>query len=294
MISRRSFRVFLASTVAAALAVPFFPLGASSQGETLPQLSLQQILAIANVDAPPAGVGLKIHADFPEESPLLIDGLPVYSLTADISPTGVGRVERAATAQSATADASLDGCSDPTYAPSTALWKAEDIPIKWRFREGSIPSKLSPFHTRRAMRKAHQVWPRSHTDCTNSQSNTFRFNYVGKTAKRIGYDGVNTIDFGKLGASSLAVNYTWYKQGRILEVDMRLNKTEYSWTTNPNGKKAYNVKNVVTHELGHQIGLEDLTDPNGALTMFARITKGETHKITLGRGDLRGADHVAP
>ncbi|MGI8774279.1 MAG: matrixin family metalloprotease [Actinomycetota bacterium] len=290
---RRPLHLIVAATVVAALAAPLIPLGASSQPEALPQLSLEEILAIAKVAAPPPGVGLKIHADFPEEAPLSIDGLPIYSLTADISTTGVARVEHAVTAQESTTAAGIDECTDPTFTPASALWAAGDMPIKWRFRAGSTPRNVSRFLAHKAIRKAHRVWPRAHSDCSNAQTNNFAFGYAGNTGKRVGYDGVNMIDFGRLGSESLAVNYTWYSKGRILEVDMRLNKRNYAWTAKKQGKN-YNIMNVVTHELGHQVGLEDLSDPHGSLTMFARISRGETHKVTLGRGDLRGANHVTP
>jgi hypothetical protein len=52
--------------------------------------------------------------------------------------------------------------------------------------------------------------------------------------------------------------------------------------------------NVTTHELGHQVGLDDLGDPHGGLTMYGIIDKGEMSKTTLGFGDLKGAWAVSP
>jgi hypothetical protein len=229
--------------------------------------------------------------DFPEDAPLVASGLEIYSLTASIGSDGVARLEHAATAQEATTADGVDECTDPAFTPSSAVWGAGDMPIQWRFRKGSTPDDVSTFLTKRSVRQAHRVWPRAHTNCKDGNTVSFRFDYLGGSARSIKYDGTNLVEFGALDGP-LATNYTWYRGSDMLEVDLRLNKA-YSWTAR-GGQNRYNIQNVVAHELGHQIGLEDLSDPHGALTMFGRIFKGETSKLTLGRGDLKGAGFVSP
>ena len=289
-------RTIAVGALLAALAASWItPQAASSQTDVLPTLSAEQFLSIVGLDSMPEDVGLLAHADFPEENPLLLDGLPVYSFTAALTPEGdVEMREMAAAAETTSEAAAVEECTDPAFTPSSALWAKEDMPIAWRFRKGSAPDDVSQFLTKKAMRQAHRVWPQSLSNCSGADRLSFRFNYLGGSARSVKYDGTNLIEFGKLDSGALAVNYTWYKGDRILEVDMRLNKGGYSWTARDEGKKRYNIANVVAHELGHQIGLEDLTDPHGSLTMFARINRGETGKLTLGRGDLKGASLVAP
>lgn len=286
----------IAGALVAALAASWIsPQAASSQVDTLPSLSADELLSIVGLDSMPDEVGLLAHVDFPDENPLLLDGLPVYSFTAALTPEGnVEMREMAAAAETTGGPAAADECTDPAFVPSSALWTSEDMPIAWRFHKGSTPPEVSQFLAKRAMRKAHRVWPNSLSNCSGADRLSFRFNYLGGSARTVKYDGTNLIEFGQLDSGALAVNYTWYKGDRILEVDMRLNKGDYSWTARQEGKSRYNVANVVTHELGHQIGLEDLSDPHGSLTMFARIDRGETDKLTLGRGDLKGASLVAP
>lgn len=268
---------------------------ASSQLDpTLPSLSLDQLLDIGQVDAPPTGIGLEIHADFPVENPLEIGGIEFTAITAVINPDHSVDMQSAVAARGATSDGDAVGeCSDPTFAPTGRSWSAEDMPVVWKFRWGSTPPGNSKWMTQRALRMAHRVWPKAVTNCNENARINFHYSYGGHTARRVKYDHTNIVEFGGLGSGALAINYTWFSGTRILETDLRLNRTEYQWTNRPEGK-SYKVVNVTAHELGHQVGLDDLGDPHSGLTMFGRISRGEMKKTTLGSGDLKGASRLSP
>jgi hypothetical protein len=58
-------------------------------------------------------------------------------------------------------------------------------------------------------------------------------------------------------------------------------------------KKAFDVRNVMTHEAGHVVGLDDLEEEvYSELTMYAYTSKGETKKISLEEGDILGCQYL--
>ena len=90
----------------------------------------------------------------------------------------------------------------------------------------------------------------------------------------------------------------------ITEKWMRINPN-YSWDTNnipdlsnpdSNGSTTtYNVQNVVTHELGHWLQLEDIYDQNCShVTMHGSAALGEINKITLDAADQEAINWQYP
>lgn len=267
-----------ASSVSAAVGAPVFDRAAA--------------LELAGVEIP-SGVGLILNTKFAADAPLVIDGVAYRSLTLDITPEGTVITRTAlADGDSDAHDGPVGECDDPTFKPLGIQWKAESIPVLWRFDRRSVPDYLEPEKTLLTVRSAHRVWPQSRTTCSDDDKNELRYNYLGHTAKNPKYDHTNIVDFGSLPQTALAQNYTWYIGKEIVEVDLRLN-SGYKWT-NVDGVNRYQVMNVVTHELGHQVGLDDLSDPHDGLTMYGLIDRGEMKKADLGFGDLKGAWAVSP
>ena len=249
-------------------------------------------LELAGVDVP-AGVGLIVHTDFGADEPLVVDGIAYRSLTLDITPDGAVVTRNAVAGGEAHSDDGPTGqCNDPTFKPLGIQWDKESVPVLWRMDKKSVPDYLAEEKTLLTVRAAHRVWPQSRTTCSTDDQNELRYNYLGHTRKNPKYDHTNIVDFGTLPKSALAQNYTWYVGKEIVEVDLRMN-SNYKWTNVP-GVNRYQVLNVVTHELGHQVGLDDLSDPHQGLTMYGLIDRGETKKADLGFGDLKGAWAVSP
>lgn len=78
------------------------------------------------------------------------------------------------------------------------------------------------------------------------------------------------------------------KAGLILDSDILLNAVHHSFTmTNELGK--HDLQNIVTHEVGHFLGLgHEVTPMNSDATMFAMASPNETKKRALHTTDLAG------
>src|SRR3990172_12029544 len=122
-----------------------------------------------------------------------------------------------------------------------------------------------------------QTW----TDVSNS---AFQFVYGGTTTSTAGgaNTGTNIIVFNPLPSDSIGVTFTWYDTvtGAITDSDIRLN-TNYSWSAS-GASGSMDVQNIVTHEAGHILDLEDLYgSADTEKTMYGFASAGGTKKRAL-------------
>ena len=138
-------------------------------------------------------------------------------------------------------------------------------------------------------------------DTWDSETSFQVFSYKGTTDRVAGVnDGFNVVSWGEYSQSNaIAVTFIWYTRTRvggrirmaIVETDTLLN-VYFAWSlTGESGKM--DVQNIMTHEFGHWCGLDDLyKDRDYWLTMYGYASLGETHKRTLGYGDILGLQKV--
>ena len=79
--------------------------------------------------------------------------------------------------------------------------------------------------------------------------------------------------------------------GVILSSDMELNGDNFHFSADPENVDA-DLKNTVTHEAGHVLGLAHT--PDSEATMYGSSTSGETKKATLEEDDIRGVCDMYP
>jgi Matrixin len=108
-------------------------------------------------------------------------------------------------------------------------------------------------------------------------------------------DGQNIVGFGHIG-SAVGLTRFWVStaDNSVVEFDTVLN-SKYPWSTAGAtsetgcvGTGAFDVQAVLTHELGHPVGLEHFD--NDVQTMYPFVATGETRKRTLAAGDTNGAN----
>jgi len=115
------------------------------------------------------------------------------------------------------------------------------------------------------------------------------FSYQSTTSRVAGNgDGYNVVSWGTYSqANAIAVTFIWARGKRVLETDCLMN-VNFVWSLNGESNKM-DVQDIMTHEFGHWCGLKDLyQDKDYWLTMYGYADYGETHKRTLGLGDIKG------
>ncbi len=107
-------------------------------------------------------------------------------------------------------------------------------------------------------------------------------------------DQTNVISFAPLeDESRIGLAKVWTEDGEITEFDIVLN-TKVEWGIDPDGEgpetiEGFDVRNIVTHEAGHTLGLMDVDGGDYShLTMYYRSDPGETEKISLENCDING------
>jgi len=118
---------------------------------------------------------------------------------------------------------------------------------------------------------------------------------VDTTVSRQAYDGQNVIAWGRTSGTALGVTYVRYypDTGQVVDVDTIMNK-KYQWSWYDSNvcawQGAYDAEDILTHELGHWVGLNDeYTAEYIENTMYGYGAKGEVKKDTLTTGDVSGA-----
>jgi hypothetical protein len=187
--------------------------------------------------------------------------------------------------------AAVSACQDRTHAESPGAWP--DDRYAWRWNAKGFGESTS---TRTALKKAHEEWDKTVTDCSGFKDTThFTTTFDGSTTRNAGVqDGYNVVDKANLsksscGSAAIACTWIWRSGDTSVETDTRFDKG-VKWS-NKGSAGTYDYQGVGAHEFGHSIGLSDLDD-SGKLTMHFQATLGYTGQRTLGRGDILGARAV--
>ncbi|MDI7278015.1 MAG: hypothetical protein QME94_18705 [Anaerolineae bacterium] len=160
----------------------------------------------------------------------------------------------------------------------------------------TIPGNISANAAQTAIAASFATW---------EAESGVQLRYAGPTsATGSKYDGQNVVVWARTRKGAIAITYTWYyaSTGQVAEVDTVMNSSHPWLVDQPSVPGAsvddscgnydyYDVQNILTHEIGHWMGLDDLySDPEEDLTMYGYGAKGELKKRTLGPGDELGIE----
>lgn len=107
------------------------------------------------------------------------------------------------------------------------------------------------------------------------------------------YNLANEVEFAPLDPGIIAVTTVWYNlfTKAFVEWDQIYN-TAYAWSLSGEELKM-DLDNIVTHELGHSVGLGDLyKSVCSNETMYGYADFGEINKRDLNTGDIAGVDKL--
>jgi len=142
-----------------------------------------------------------------------------------------------------------------------------------------------------AMKTAFGTWD----DATSTAIYGSITENTGDTPPGIAADGINTVSWGPIDGPGGIIAQTsfsyWPNTKELAGFDIVFDEEE-PWSVTGEGDY-FDVQNVMTHELGHTLALDDLRSPRtGALTMHAYTWPGDTGKRTLGAGDILGIQAI--
>lgn len=166
------------------------------------------------------------------------------------------------------------------------------LPSQWTYNlnPSSVPASVGGSNLLTIAGKGFAGW-------TAATGNKVTFaKKADTTVSRQAYDGRNIIAWGRTSGSALGVTYVRYysSTGLVVDVDTVMNKKfPWSWANSSTcaDSASYDAENILSHELGHWIGLDDKYDAAQYqhATMYGYGSKGEVKKTTLTAGDSAGA-----
>lgn len=174
--------------------------------------------------------------------------------------------------------------------------KWPSMPVSYWINQQGSP-QISNGSDFAAVQAAFQTWQSIPTA-------DIRFNYQGTTTTgSVGYDGMNLVTFVDssvpLGSTTIAATFSFY--GTVVgsdgsfgygtqESDIAFNTTFSFSTSGETGK--YDIQSVLTHEIGHFLGLDHAAMVSSVMVPFAIPT--QLDQRTLSYDDIAGVMEIYP
>lgn len=167
--------------------------------------------------------------------------------------------------------------NDPCEGKYPYKWSSARLPLKWNFNPNNMPGKsgysaLSLNALESALKTAWNTW-------TQPGCSAFRHSYIGRTTRLpSNSDRITTIylpnpgEWAALGVSGALAFATPQadSQGNIIDGNIFVNPSVANgWGLHPVPSKKYDFVDVLTHEIGHVLGLAH--SPLRAAVMFFSV-----------------------
>ena len=201
--------------------------------------------------------------------------------------------------------ADREGCHSSAYAD----WDYKVVDeITYNFNHSTTPRNLSRREAGNGIQRAARNVFDTRNGCRMGDRVPVTARYGGQTgaAAQVGdtcglNDGRSVVAFGDLRMGIPAASCTIskdrpnYDYGEVLSADIRINRSDYRWTTTPGARtcsRAYDVEGVMTHEWGHVFGLGHVPEDGNRNQTMSPVINGtcQSSERSLGRGDVLGLD----
>ena len=185
----------------------------------------------------------------------------------------------------------------PNSAKEWLFWNAHSVRFKMGFPSSDF-SSLAPMTS--AIQSALASWDAIDADQNAQNALSITYNGIDIYRTNDPSDGVNTIFWSNHSTISSANGYTLLTAstsgdtiGEFSDVDIVLNDHR-SWTTNSADCETatVDVESVVTHELGHALGLAHVTGQNAMNPNWCEDYGSATGQRTLSDKDKEGYKYI--
>ncbi len=181
------------------------------------------------------------------------------------------------------------GLSDPgsDSVVAAAGWHLSPT-FTYNLNVSSVPSSVGSSNLSTIAKNGFDAW-------RSATGNNVNFVQGSDTiANKQAYDGQNIVAWGRTSGTALAVTYIRYdSSASVVDVDTIMNqKFPWMWSNQSNCAytNVYDAQDILTHEQGHWVGLDDEYDANFQNnTMYGYGSTGEVKKDSLTTGDITGA-----
>jgi MYXO-CTERM domain-containing protein len=165
-----------------------------------------------------------------------------------------------------------------------SVWTSSDIPVPWYLNEAGSDD-LGPDVTEREVMTSFDHW--EDVDCCR-----IAFEYRGRVGlTAYGSRDITVVSWSESGwrydPSAIAVTSNFFGYGTIDESDIDCNGVYLSWNTTGGGG-GVDTQSILTHEIGHVVGLGDLYDRAHESSTMYGVYSGGTDSRSLAEDDMEG------
>lgn len=200
---------------------------------------------------------------------------------------------RLGTAQPVSTASSPSACSDSAYKLEGASWQGT---LNWYFKASSTPAYLTSPGVQGVIEQAFGNVTRARNDCGLGDNVSATSAFKGTTTRGPNCrsnDGYNVVGFGSLPANTLAVTCYWFMGKKMVEADIKINKTILWALALPGCTGSRTIlESTLTHEVGHAFGLDHVAESTHRQLTMSPVINGvcENSEATLGLGDVKGLE----